>query len=317
MQIYVACKKQKGKSFDALYVRNFCTPEFDNFMFLPSNGASDGILVAWKSSVFSGELLFQNEYAISISFTSRHNEDSWVLTTIYAPCHSEGKREFLNWFQRVQMPEDIDWLIVGDFNLIRRPEYRNREGGDLVEMFLFNEAISNLGLVELPFLGRQFTWTNKQNPPLLERLDWFFTSAGWTVKFPNSVVKSLIMETSDHWPCVIEINSKIPKGNLFKFENHWLNHDSFIPLVQQVWALQSQRQDPARRLTEKFKTLRRVIRQWQSSLSSLSMVIQKVKSLIHLIESLELLKDLSPPEWNFRNLLCDKLISLLKMQRAY
>lgn len=81
----------------------------------------------------------------------------------------------------------------------------------MVEMFLFNEAISNLGLVELPLLGRQFTWTNKQISPLLERLDWFFTSAGWTVKYPNTVVKYLIMETSGHWLCVIEINSKIPK----------------------------------------------------------------------------------------------------------
>jgi hypothetical protein len=81
--------------------------------------------------------------------------------------------------------------------------------------------------------------------------------------------------------------------------------------------LQSQHQDPARRLTEKFKILRRVIRQWQDSLSSISLVIQRVKSLIHLLESLELLRDLSLSEWNFKNVLCDKLITLLKMQRAY
>ena len=72
------------------------------------------------------------------------------------------------------MPEEVSWLIVGDFNLIRRPEDRNREGGDIQEMFLFNEAISSLGLIEIPLHGRRFTWTNKQTEPLLERLDWFF-----------------------------------------------------------------------------------------------------------------------------------------------
>lgn len=36
-------------------------------------------------------------------------------------------------------------------------------------MLLFNEAMSALGLVELPLLGRKFTWSNKQALPLLEK----------------------------------------------------------------------------------------------------------------------------------------------------
>ena len=69
------------------------------------------------------------------------------------------------------MPAEVDWLIVGDFNLIRKSENRNKPGGDLTNMFLFNEALSTLGVVELPLYGRLFTWTNKQQPPLLEILD--------------------------------------------------------------------------------------------------------------------------------------------------
>lgn len=53
-------------------------------------------------------------------------------------------------------------------------------------MFLFNEVISALRLTQLPLHGRKFTWTNKQNPPLLERLDWFFTSNSWTLSYPDS-----------------------------------------------------------------------------------------------------------------------------------
>jgi len=88
--------------------------------------------------------------------------------------------------------------VIGDCNLIRRPEDRNKEGADVREMFLFNEAISVLDLVEIPLLGRHYTWTNKQAEPLLERLDWFFSSPSWTLNYPNTVVKSLIMETFDH-----------------------------------------------------------------------------------------------------------------------
>jgi hypothetical protein len=72
------------------------------------------------------------------------------------------------------MPPQVDWLVVGDFNLYRNPEDRNKLGADYSEMMLFNEAISKLGLTELPFKGKRFTWSNKQPSPLLERLDWFF-----------------------------------------------------------------------------------------------------------------------------------------------
>jgi hypothetical protein len=72
------------------------------------------------------------------------------------------------------MPQDTDWLIMGDFNFIRSPADRNKPGGDLNDMLLFNEEISNLGIVELPLKGRKFTWSNMQKDPLLEKLDWFF-----------------------------------------------------------------------------------------------------------------------------------------------
>jgi hypothetical protein len=63
--------------------------------------------------------------------------------------------------------------VLGDFNFIRKPPDRNKPGGDVNDMLLFNEAISNLGLVELSLKGRKFTWSNMQKEPLLERLDWF------------------------------------------------------------------------------------------------------------------------------------------------
>ena len=73
----------------------------------------------------------------------------------------------------------VNWLVIGDFNLLRKPKNRNKPG-DVNEMLLFNDAISSLGLIELPLYGRKFTWTNKQPSPLMERLDWFFTSSSWT-----------------------------------------------------------------------------------------------------------------------------------------
>ena len=62
------------------------------------------------------------------------------------------------------MPAEVDWLIVGDFNLIRKPENRNKPGGDISDMFLFNEALSTLGVVELPLYGKKSLGLTSNSP---------------------------------------------------------------------------------------------------------------------------------------------------------
>jgi hypothetical protein len=57
---------------------------------------------------------------------------------------------------------------MGDFNFISQPSDRNKPRGNVNDMLIFNEAISNLGLIELPMKGGKFTCCNKQHDPLLK-----------------------------------------------------------------------------------------------------------------------------------------------------
>lgn len=223
----------------------------------------------------------------------------------------------MHWFENIQMLDDLDWLITGDFNLYRKPEDRNKVGGNVGDMLLFNNAISALGLVVIPLHGRKFTWTNKQQPPLLERLDWFFSSQSWTSRYPLTIARSLVLETSDHWPCVIEIKTSIPKGKVFRFENCWMAHDSFMPLVASCWNGFFPQQDATKLLTAKFKSLRNALRHWQSNLSNLKTTIENVKLVISFIDSIEEWRDPSLEEWNFRYILNLNLSSLLHQQMIY
>lgn len=40
---------------------------------------------------------------------------------------------------------------------------------------------------------------------------------------------------SDHTPCVITIESSIPKSKLFRFENFWVNHSGFSEVIHKAW----------------------------------------------------------------------------------
>ncbi|XP_073359845.1 uncharacterized protein [Aegilops tauschii subsp. strangulata] len=186
--------------------------------------------------------------------TSRKRRDKGPLVET-----EEDKDEFITWFSNIVMPNDVDWIVMGDFNFIRKPDGRNRPGGDVNQMLLFNEAISNLGLLELPLKGRQYSWSNMQHNPLLGKLDWFFTSASWMTSFPDTTALPLARPISDHLPCMIKIGTTIPKSKIFRFENYWLKHDTFKDVVRKAWGSTVRGSDIAKTITAKFKLLKETL----------------------------------------------------------
>ena len=84
----ICLQETKREIFDLQLIKKFCPSSFDSFEFLPSVGASGGILIVWKSHVFHGELVFNNDFCLTVEFTSKHNDSTWVLTNIYAPMYT-------------------------------------------------------------------------------------------------------------------------------------------------------------------------------------------------------------------------------------
>jgi exonuclease III len=128
----ICLQETKRESFVRADLRRFCPSYFDEFAFVPSIGNSGGFITVWNSSKLVGNVVFQNEYALSVEFFATSSEESWIITNVYAPCSPAGKIDFLHWFSNINMPSDKRWLIVGDFNLTRRPENRNSAGGTLI-----------------------------------------------------------------------------------------------------------------------------------------------------------------------------------------
>lgn len=163
-------------------------------------------------------------------------------------------------------------------------------------MFMFNNAISALGLIEIILQGRKYTWSNMQPNPLLQKLDWVFTSSAWNISYPNTATKGLEMTPSDHCPCIISVSTKIPRPKIFRFENYWLELQDFQELLNQAWLPPVLQADSAKIITAKFKRLRRVLREKQATMSSIKTLIANIKLLIQFLETMEEYIDLSLPE---------------------
>lgn len=99
--------------------------------------------------------------------SSLQTAKEWSLLNIYGPCTGPARDIFTTWLFYLNIPDNEDWLLIGDFNYIQSPENRNKPGGDVNDMLVFNDFIHSQSLVELPIKGRSYTWSNMQLNPLL------------------------------------------------------------------------------------------------------------------------------------------------------
>lgn len=79
---------------------------------------------------------------------------------------------------------------------------------------------------------------------------------------------------------MIEIATTIPQSQIFRFENHWLGHDDFVSVVESGWVSLEHISDPVKKLTAKFKSLRRRLKEWKVTLPRLGLAIEKIKLVL-------------------------------------
>ena len=99
----------------------------------------------------------------------------------------------------------------------------------------FAEIVDDLGLVDLPLQGGEFTWNGGLNNQAWARLDRFLVSPSWLDQFSGVTQSRLSRPISDHFPIVLE-GGGIRRGPTpFRFENMWLKVEGFKDLVRSWW----------------------------------------------------------------------------------
>jgi exonuclease III len=309
-------QETKRDHFDHSFLKKLAPKRFNKYAFSPSNGNSGGILMGWNSSIFNGEVTEINKFSISVNFSSTHNGHNWTLTTVYGPCQGPERDEFVHWLNNMHIDDEAKWMLVGDFNFYRSLSDRNKSGGNMNDIMIFNEVISNLGLLEIPLKGRKFTWSNMHSDPLLEQLDWVFTSANWISDYPSTLLP-MSRPTSDHIPCMIQIGTTIPKAQIFRFENYWVDHPGFMDLVKTVWATNVSASNSATRITTKFKLLRAALKKWSRKLSNLNRLLKICNETLEILDALEEQRSLFTQESNFRKILKAHILRLHSYKKEY
>lgn len=137
----ICLQETKREHFDSSYIRKFCPRRLKQFAYQPSLGNSGGHIIIWNGAQFNGQIISQSHFQMTIKFESYLTAQTWYLTNIYAPCTNEGRQLFFDWFMQLDSSAFDLWMVMGDFNMIRSTNDRNRPGGNIANINNFNAII--------------------------------------------------------------------------------------------------------------------------------------------------------------------------------
>jgi hypothetical protein len=178
--------------------------------FLPSSGNSGGILSIWNTSTMSLKFTFVGDGFVGVCLEWGALKKMCFVVNVYSPCDLSGKRRL--WDSLLLMKRQYGrgvWGLVGDFNATLNYEERRGVNSPIhsssrVEVTEFGEFVRDMGLMDLPLLGRKFTWFHS-NGISMSRIDRMLVSDDWMALWNYPALWVLPRSLSDH--CTIILRS--------------------------------------------------------------------------------------------------------------
>ncbi|KAK1303617.1 hypothetical protein QJS10_CPB11g00821 [Acorus calamus] len=193
----------------------------------PSVGMSGGIVVAWNASRWKKIDAQILNYSVSVILEDLNSHWRWVLSGVYGPNADAERESFWQELSGVKAGWNLPWCLMGDFNITRFIEDRNREGVITGHMARFSEWIAAEGLSDISLSNHCYTWSNMRAAPSLARLDRILIDDRWEDNFPSCSLRGLPRVTSDHSPLLFVGGNQSRRSCYFKFENWWLQCENF------------------------------------------------------------------------------------------
>jgi hypothetical protein len=116
---------------------------------------------------------------------------------------------------------------------------------------------------------------------------------------------------------MVQIGTKIPKANVFRFENLWVQHPGFFEVVQDAWNMEVRAHTSVVVIVAKLKNLRGVLKRWSKSLSKINSLIKNCNDALLTLVRLEELRPLFVQEKNLRTIIKNHIKRLLKYKNEF
>jgi len=187
------------------------------------------------------------------------------VVNVYAECNLSSKVTLWKEISNIIVArQDVAWCIDGDFNAVRSVNERRgaRVNGDKSkEITGFNDFIDRNCLMELPVVGKKYTWF-KSNGFAKSRLDRVLVSEEWLHKWSMSKLYVQPREVSYHCAIIVKSYVKDWDSKPFRTIDVWLMERSLEDLVKDRWSTYVVQGNGVSKLKDKLKMVKADLKVW-------------------------------------------------------
>jgi len=227
--------------------------------------ATGSLVTMWHKEAFSyGSHIIGTGFIAIVGYHLKAKRQC-VVVNVYAGCNLKDKVE--QWEALTVLKQshvNVAWVVCGDFNVVRREEERKGIRGcssQKKEMDGFNKFIDNNALLDIPCVGKKYTWY-KANGTAKSKLDRFLVSEEWLQIWPASKQYSLPRTVSDHCALVLKLCIKDWGPKPFRSLDVWLKEPGFRAMVKHKWESFEVQGNSMSIFKDKLKLLKAELKEW-------------------------------------------------------
>ncbi|KAA3489170.1 putative Transposon TX1 [Gossypium australe] len=172
-----------------------------DFKYAAAVEKSRGLLTIWDNGSFLAVVDLCERRIIAVAGKWMAEEKEVTLVNVYASNKVAEQKTLWGEIYGLRNLFCKAWIIGGDFNVVRNCSERINCSSIEKGSKEFDEFIDRCKLVDLPLIGKKFTWFGLDSK--CSRLDRFLIEEDWVVQFKDFQQKGLNRSVSDHIPVML------------------------------------------------------------------------------------------------------------------
>ncbi|KAE8721931.1 pentatricopeptide repeat-containing protein [Hibiscus syriacus] len=201
------------------------------FVESPAIGSSGGMLSCWDDNFFEIDDQFIHRRFIAVFGKIKSNHLRCGFINVYGPSVEEEKAAFFDELELFLNGFSIPLCVGGDFNAYLNEEEKLGRGHNRNSLEIFNHFIQQTGLIDLPLVGGNFTWSSYRDLLTVVRLDRFLVNCNFSAEFSGINQFLLPKSISDHNAIFLERGVDNWGKRPFRLFNYLLSEDGFEKMV--------------------------------------------------------------------------------------
>ncbi|XP_022019330.1 uncharacterized protein LOC110919364 [Helianthus annuus] len=234
----IALQESKLESVARANLAGFWGNNNFQFSFTASVGLAGGLIWLWDPSFIKVEDTVQNRSFLLIRGTLIGSGTSINLLNVYAPQSTVAKRQLWEEISVLINSYDGQWVLAGDFNVVRSLDERKHSKFKKACAENFNNFIFENGLREYPLQGRRFTCSRDNGRKL------------------------------NHFSIILEVVDSKFGPRPFRIFSSWIGQPGFEEAVTEAAESFEASGPPDVSLTSKFAHIRARLRIWRDDFLS-------------------------------------------------